>query len=61
MFLYSTYLSILKEISPFSEYSGLMLKLKLQYCGHLIETSPLPSQTPISLFPFPWDTTPSTQ
>ena len=29
--------SILKEISP--EYSGLMLKLKLQYFGHLIQRS----------------------
>ena len=28
--------SILKEISPESSLEGLMLKLKLQYCGHLI-------------------------
>ena len=36
MFLYSTYLSILKEISPEYSLEGLMLKLKLQYCGHLM-------------------------
>ena len=28
--------SILKEISPECSLEGLMLKLKLQYCGHLI-------------------------
>ena len=28
--------SILKEISPGSSLEGLMLKLKLQYCGHLM-------------------------
>ena len=28
--------SILKEISPKYSLGGLMLKLKLQYCGHLI-------------------------
>ena len=28
--------SILKEISPEYSLEGLMLKLKLQYCGHLI-------------------------
>ena len=28
--------SILKEISPNYSLEGLMLKLKLQYCGHLI-------------------------
>ena len=28
--------SILKEISPGCSLEGLMLKLKLQYCGHLI-------------------------
>ena len=27
--------SILKEISPGCSFEGLMLKLKLQYCGHL--------------------------
>jgi len=30
-------LSILKEISPEYSLEGLMLKLKLQYFGHLIE------------------------
>ena len=29
--------SILKEISPEYSLEGLMLKLKLQYCGHLME------------------------
>ena len=29
--------SILKEISPEYSYKGLMLKLKLQYFGHLIQ------------------------
>ena len=29
--------SILKEISPESSLEGLMLKLKLQYFGHLME------------------------
>ena len=29
--------SILKEISPEYSLEGLMLKLKLQYCGHLIQ------------------------
>ena len=28
--------SMLKEISPGTSLEGLMLKLKLQYCGHLI-------------------------
>ena len=28
--------SILKEISPGCSFVGLMLKLKLQYCGHLM-------------------------
>ena len=28
---------ILKEISPGCSLEGLMLKLKLQYCGHLIQ------------------------
>ena len=31
--------SILNEISPEYSLEGLMLKLKLQYCGHLIERS----------------------
>ena len=30
-------LSILKEISPEYSLEGLMLKLKLQYFGHLVE------------------------
>ena len=30
--------SILKEISPEYSFEGLMLKLKLQYCGHLMQT-----------------------
>ena len=29
--------SILKEISPGCSLKGLMLKLKLQYCGHLMQ------------------------
>ena len=29
--------SILKEISPRCSLEGLMLKLKLQYCGHLMQ------------------------
>ena len=29
--------SILKEISPEYSLEGLMLKLRLQYCGHLIQ------------------------
>ena len=29
--------SILKVISPGSSLEGLMLKLKLQYCGHLMQ------------------------
>jgi len=28
--------SILKEISPENSLEGLMLKLKFQYCGHLM-------------------------
>ena len=31
--------SILKEISPECSLEGLMLKLKLQYFGHLIQTT----------------------
>ena len=30
---------ILKEISPGCSLEGLMLKLKLQYCGHLMQTA----------------------
>ena len=29
--------SILKEISPEYSLAGLILKLKLQYCGHLLQ------------------------
>ena len=29
--------SILKEISPWCSLEGMMLKLKLQYCGHLMQ------------------------
>ena len=29
--------SILKEISPEYSLGGLMMKLKLQYCGHLMQ------------------------
>ena len=32
-------LSILKEFSPGCSLEGLMLKLKLQYFGHLIQTA----------------------
>ena len=31
--------SILKEISPEYSLEGLMLKLKPQYCGHLMQTA----------------------
>ena len=31
--------SILKEISPWCSLEGLMLKLKLQYFGHLMQTT----------------------
>ena len=31
--------SILKEISPESSLEGLMLRLKLQYFGHLMQTT----------------------
>ena len=31
--------SILKEINPDYSLEGLMLKLKLQYCGHLMQTA----------------------
>ena len=32
-----SYQSILKETSPEYSLEGLMLKMKLQYCGHLME------------------------
>ena len=31
--------SILKEVSPGCSLEGLMLKLKLQYCGHLMQST----------------------
>ena len=31
--------SILREINPEYSLEGLMLKLKLQYCGHLMQTA----------------------
>ena len=37
--------SILKEISPEYSLEGLMLKLKLQYCGHLMQRTDLLEKT----------------
>ena len=37
--------SILKEISPGCSLEGLFLKLKLQYCGHLIQRTDLLEKT----------------
>ena len=37
--------SILKEISPGCSLEGLMLKLKLQYFGHLIQRTDLLEKT----------------
>ena len=37
--------SILKEISPEYSLEGLMLKLKLQYCGHFMQTTDLLGKT----------------
>ena len=37
--------SILKEISPECSLEGLMLKLKLQYCGHLMQRTDLFERT----------------
>ena len=37
MFIYRSAVSILKEISPEYSLEGLMLKLKLQYVGHLMQ------------------------
>ena len=39
--------SILKEISPACSLEGLMLKLKLQYFGHLIRRADLFEKTPM--------------
>ena len=37
--------SILKEISPEYSFAGLMLKLKLQYFGHVIGRTDLSEKT----------------
>ena len=37
--------SILKDISPECSLEGLMLKLKLQYFGHLMQTADSPEKT----------------
>ena len=37
--------SILKEISPVCSLKGLMLKLKLQYFGHLMQRANSPEKT----------------
>ena len=39
--------SILKEISPEYSLKGLMLKLKLQYFGHLMQRADLLEKTPM--------------
>ena len=39
--------SILKEISPGCSLEGLMLKLKLQYFGHLMRRADLLEKTPM--------------
>ena len=39
--------SILKEISPEYSLEGLMLKLKLQYCGHLMQRTDSLEKTPM--------------
>ena len=39
--------SILKEISPGCSLEGLMLKLKLQYFGHLMQRTGLLEETPM--------------
>ena len=40
-----SYQSILKKISPGCSLEGLMLKLKLQYCGHLMQRADLLEKT----------------
>jgi len=40
-----SYQSILKEINPGYSLEGLMLKLKLQYCGHLMQRADLLGKT----------------
>ena len=37
--------SILMEISPKDSVEGLMLKLKLQYCGHLMQRTDIFEKT----------------
>ena len=37
--------SIIKEINPAYSLEGLMLNLKLQYCGHLIQRADLLEKT----------------
>ena len=39
--------SILKEISPKNSLEGLMLKLKLQYYGHLMQRTDSSEKTPM--------------
>ena len=39
--------SILKEISPEYSLEGLMPKLKLQYCGHLMQRTDSLEKTPM--------------
>ena len=39
--------SILKEINPEYSLEGLMLKLKLQYLGHLMQTTDSLEKTPM--------------
>ena len=39
--------SILKEISPGCSFKGLMLKLKLQYFGHLVRRADSLEKTPM--------------
>ena len=41
------YLSVLKEISPGCSLEGLMLKLKLQYFGHLMRRADSFEKTPM--------------
>ena len=39
--------SILKEISPGTSFKGMMLKLKLQYFGHLMQRANSLEKTPM--------------
>ena len=45
--LLDTNQSILKEISPGCSLEGLMLKLKLQYFGHLMQRADSSEKTPM--------------